>query len=101
MGLLGIGIGLFVFHVFRSQAKAFDADAPARERLSQWDNKLKRLDSIQLSMRSDYEVMRDDQRRDAAVGFAANLGTSLLNTAASRYIPDRRQVTVERKTTRK
>ena len=38
-----------------------------------------------MAMRSDYEVMRDDQRRDAAISFAANLGANLVDKAATRY----------------
>ncbi len=76
-------------------------DAPAREQLDLWKKQKKRYNQLQSNMRSDYEMMRDDQRRDTAIGFAANLGATLLNTAASRYITDRQKVTIEHQTKRK
>lgn len=57
---------------------------------------IKRLNQLQLNMRTDYEKMQDDQRINMALNSAMNLGSSLLNTAASRYIKDRQEITVKR-----
>jgi hypothetical protein len=92
--LLFVGIIIFSFRVIGPKSKEERKYMPMHTWLIA---QVKAFDTIQQNLRSDYEVMRDDQRRDAAIGFAANLGATLLNTAASRYIPNRQKVTIERK----
>lgn len=99
-GAIGIVFGLFVFRGNNKKSTEWLEMYPA-EYQSKIQEQIKRLNQIEKELRSDYEVMRDDQRRDALMSFGLNLGSNLITTAASNYIPDRKKVTVERRTTRK
>lgn len=94
---LPIGLAVFVMlllGIAYYEIKVNNILKPSKEL---WKQQTTRYNQLQANMRSDYEMMRDDQRRDTAIGFAANLGATLLNTAASRYIPNRQNITLEHK----
>jgi hypothetical protein len=88
--ILAIVLVIYLMYMYsKLRREALEADASIRESVTGWDKKFQRFHSLQMAMRSEYEVMRDDQRRDAAIGFAAKLGANLVDKAATRYFSKR------------
>jgi hypothetical protein len=58
----------------------------ADKKLIERKEAIKRLKGIEHNMRTDYEVMRDDQRRDMLMQAALNVGSTILTGGASTLI---------------
>lgn len=90
--IFAVMFGLPAFLLYRWASKKSRTRKEGQAVLEQ----IERLNQLQLNMRTDYEKMQDDQRINMALNSAMNLGSNLLNTAASNYIKDRKEITVKR-----